>query len=479
MTRLRRLPTVSVALAASAALVTALLVGSPAGAVPLDPTTPSQAQVDAARAAADVAAGSVAEIDAAYAAAQGRLEKVETAAAVADEAWNTARIALDEAKAEVEESGRLAERAEATAASKNKVVRQYAAQMYQDQSGMGGLEAYLSSGGPQQMADRSAALDSLAESRRKALTDASSAANTAQEAQRRSAVAKDQLTAAADKAASARATAVSAAQQAREESARIGAEQQVRVARLAALNSTSVEVEQARQDGLARQAAAEAAARQAAAQRAAAEQAPRDAQAASARDAAARQAAAREAAAREAAARAAADQAARDAAAAAAAAAAANTPPPAPQQPTPQPPAPVTPKPTPPPPPPPPPPAPTVSGNKQAVVDYAYAQLGKPYIWGGEGPVGFDCSGLTLKAYQQIGVYLAHGSQWQYNKGTKIPVSDLQPGDLVFFGVSGPANHHVGIYIGGGKMIHAPNSTTVVKIATIWRSDLVPMGTRF
>ncbi len=184
---------------------------------------------------------------------------------------------------------------------------------------------------------------------------------------------------------------------------------------------------------------------------------------------------------------AAADQAARDAVAAAAAAAAAEAAKnaPAPTSPT----APTTPAtptaptaPTTPAAPttPPAPTKPAVSGNKQKVLDYAYAQLGKPYIWGGEGPVGYDCSGLTLMAYKQIGVYMAHGSQWQYNNGTKIPLSQAQPGDLVFFGNSGPTNHHVGIYIGNGQMIHAPNSRTVVKISSIYYSgDLIQTVARY
>ncbi|MGW2395653.1 NlpC/P60 family protein [Kitasatospora sp. NPDC001664] len=94
-------------------------------------------------------------------------------------------------------------------------------------------------------------------------------------------------------------------------------------------------------------------------------------------------------------------------------------------------------------------------GRAAAVLKFAQAQLGKPYIWGAEGPAGFDCSGLTLRAWEQAGVRLPRVSQDQWNAGTRIPRANLQPGDLVFFYSD---LHHVGIYIGNNKMIHAPRT---------------------
>jgi cell wall-associated NlpC family hydrolase len=104
--------------------------------------------------------------------------------------------------------------------------------------------------------------------------------------------------------------------------------------------------------------------------------------------------------------------------------------------------------------------------------------MGTPYSWGGgnasgpsngiaqgAGTVGFDCSGLTLYAWAQVGIGLSHftGSQW--NEGARISsMSDLQPGDLVFFGSD---LGHMGMYIGGGQMIHAPHTGDVVKISVI------------
>ena len=121
---------------------------------------------------------------------------------------------------------------------------------------------------------------------------------------------------------------------------------------------------------------------------------------------------------------------------------------------------------------------PAPSGGAAAAVAYARAQVGKPYIYAGTGPAGFDCSGLTMMAWAQGGVSMAHGSQSQYLSFPHVPISALQPGDLVFFGDSGPSNHHVGIFVGGGTMIEAPHTGAFVRYASIYRSDLIPLGSR-
>jgi cell wall-associated NlpC family hydrolase len=121
---------------------------------------------------------------------------------------------------------------------------------------------------------------------------------------------------------------------------------------------------------------------------------------------------------------------------------------------------------------------PAPSGGAAAAVAYARAQIGKPYVYAGVGPDSFDCSGLTMMAWAQGGVSMAHGSQAQYDAFPHVPISALQPGDLVFFGSSGPTNHHVGIYVGGGTMIEAPHTGAFVRYASIYRSDLVPLGSR-
>jgi cell wall-associated NlpC family hydrolase len=100
------------------------------------------------------------------------------------------------------------------------------------------------------------------------------------------------------------------------------------------------------------------------------------------------------------------------------------------------------------------------------VVGIAMQYLGTPYVWGGASPGGFDCSGLVVYAYSQMGVYLPHYTGAQWNVGVPVSRSDLQPGDLVFFDGLG----HVGIYIGGGQFIHAPHSGDVVKISSLGES---------
>lgn len=111
-----------------------------------------------------------------------------------------------------------------------------------------------------------------------------------------------------------------------------------------------------------------------------------------------------------------------------------------------------------PPPPPPPPYAP-------AVVQVAYAQLGKPYQYAGSGPNVFDCSGLIMYCYAQVGISLPHSSYMQARCGVPVSYADLQPGDLVFFHGYG----HVGMYIGNGQYIHAPRTGDVVRIADLGR----------
>lgn len=100
------------------------------------------------------------------------------------------------------------------------------------------------------------------------------------------------------------------------------------------------------------------------------------------------------------------------------------------------------------------------TGNAKAALDFAYAQIGKPYVWGGTGPDGFDCSGLTQAAWKQGGVNLPRTSQAQYGAGQRVSFSQLQPGDLLFFYSSSPS--HVGIYAGNNKMVHASTSSKPV-----------------
>ena len=108
--------------------------------------------------------------------------------------------------------------------------------------------------------------------------------------------------------------------------------------------------------------------------------------------------------------------------------------------------------------------SPAPNSRAAAAVSYAYAKLGSPYVWGATGPNAFDCSGLVQAAYRSAGLSLPRTTYAQINAGRRVSRSELQPGDLVFFysGIS-----HVGLYVGNGQMIHAPNPSAPVRLAPI------------
>ena len=105
-----------------------------------------------------------------------------------------------------------------------------------------------------------------------------------------------------------------------------------------------------------------------------------------------------------------------------------------------------------------------VSGRAGVALKYALKQIGDRYVFGAAGLTTWDCSGLTMRAFQSSGVSLPHSSAAQFHYGKFITRSNLKPGDLVFFG--SPVSH-VGIYLGGGRMVHAPRSGSRVKVATM------------
>jgi cell wall-associated NlpC family hydrolase len=117
---------------------------------------------------------------------------------------------------------------------------------------------------------------------------------------------------------------------------------------------------------------------------------------------------------------------------------------------------------------PPPPPAPTAAGHPEAA-SIAMRYLGVPYVFGGATPKGFDCSGLVMYVYAQLGIQLPHFAAAQYGFGVAVPRADLQPGDLVFF----DALDHVGIWLGGNQFIDAPHTGSFVSIETMngWYSS--------
>lgn len=106
---------------------------------------------------------------------------------------------------------------------------------------------------------------------------------------------------------------------------------------------------------------------------------------------------------------------------------------------------------------------PAYAGKAGIAVKYAYKALGKPYVWAADGPDGYDCSGLTLAAWRAAGVSLYHQAATQWREVTHIKRSQLAPGDLVFYSGLG----HVALYVGSGKVIHAPTTGEVVKVASV------------
>lgn len=110
----------------------------------------------------------------------------------------------------------------------------------------------------------------------------------------------------------------------------------------------------------------------------------------------------------------------------------------------------------------------TTSGSSPVMaqaVQVALAQVGTPYLWGGESRNGFDCSGLVQYSYARAGLALPRTAQLQYDNTTHLPsAADLQPGDLVFFGAGAKAVDHVGIALGDGQMVDAPHTGAFVRI---------------
>ncbi|HEV2779344.1 MAG TPA: NlpC/P60 family protein [Actinophytocola sp.] len=140
----------------------------------------------------------------------------------------------------------------------------------------------------------------------------------------------------------------------------------------------------------------------------------------------------------------------------------------------------------------------SAGGSVRVVIDRALSQLGVPYAWGGgnaNGPtrgirdggvadsfgdynkVGFDCSGLMIYAFAGVGIRLPHYSGYQATAGRRVPLSQMAPGDMLFWATGGRI-HHVALYIGNGQMVEAPYSGSRVRIASVRYGGIVPLATR-
>ena len=117
---------------------------------------------------------------------------------------------------------------------------------------------------------------------------------------------------------------------------------------------------------------------------------------------------------------------------------------------------------------------PGVTAMAVAALTFAAGELGQPYRWGGTGPGGFDCSGLTQAAYQSAGLALPRTAQDQFDAGPPVPPgANVLPGDLVFFGSDPSGVEHVGLYVGAGEMIDAPHTGAVVRLDDAGWPDLI------
>lgn len=423
--------------AALALVVTTSIVSAQA-----DPVYPSAGQVKAAKAAVGDKAAQIAVVEGQLAASNARLVEVQTAAEVAAEKYNLARILLQERTDAAKGAGERAAAAQKTAAIASDKLGQFAASDYMRGGNLDQLEVFLSSKGPQDVLDRAAVVQLIGDIRSRTLQDANRSSAVADGLRRQAAQAQAQQLAAEQTAEIARTAAQAQVDLAAVETASIQKQQSAMIAQLATLRNTSVTLELQRQDGLKAEAEARAAVKARAAAAQAASQARATAQARAASDAAQRQVASTAEAER-------------------LHQLAANQP--------------VNPAPA---------PVPGArvpsSGGVSAVISFARAQIGKPYQWGAAGPGTFDCSGLTLMAWAQAGVNLSHYTGFQWTETRRVPLSQLQPGDLVFYGVTGPHSHHVGLYVGNHMMIDAPYTGASIRYDNIYSngSDLLPFGGR-
>jgi len=125
-------------------------------------------------------------------------------------------------------------------------------------------------------------------------------------------------------------------------------------------------------------------------------------------------------------------------------------------------------------------PANITSNSNHEAVAIAHEMIGAPYRFGGADPSGFDCSGLVFYAYRNAGIAISRTTSDQYRQSKRVQLSDLRPGDLVFFAISRNKPSHVGIYVGQGKFIHAPSSNKRVSYAFLddyyWKQKLIGTG---
>ena len=423
------------ALAVATTVALTLPLAGAASAEPDPKDVPSKAEVDRARAEVASRKQSVAQIEASLAAANARLEQAALDASVAAEAYNGAMWKLDEAR----KAYRLAQARERQA--REDVVTQrdgivsLVTDSYQNGTELNSATAMMSDEGPRGLMNRYAVVESAGDSMEARYERFRVASALARKYTREAADAQAQHKKLAEEARALRDAASAAANSAAVAAGQIAVQKQALVVALAEAQNISVELAGKRQRALERVAQ----------QRAAAAARMRE----QARAAAARKAAlaeAREAAERARDARKDQREAEDDRSSSPATPGGGGYTGAGPVDSTP----------------------PAPGTGAQRAVAYAKAQLGKPYLWAAAGPRAFDCSGLTMMAWRAGGKSLPHWSVAQFQQSTRISVTKLRPGDLVFWGSTPGSIHHVAMYIGNGQIIHAPRTGQPVQINSMY-----------
>jgi cell wall-associated NlpC family hydrolase len=421
-------------------------------AKPKPPVIPSKAAVERAKQAAGSKAAQVAAIEKQLADANDRLEQLGIASGIADEAYNGAVYRLQQAQAEAKAAAARAAEAQKTLATQRQQIGRFAAASYQGGGDVAKIAPLFTAEGPQQLLDSAGAARSVSTAMQGSYLrySATQVVTNLFKVQADQAVVK--VKKAADEAAQAKKKAEDAEAAQASAVTAIGVQRKQAIGQLAVLQNISVQVAAQRQQGLeelARQRAAELAARKAAELQ---------------RRIAAKEAERKRAEARE---RARAEQEAREEAKK-------NHGKPKKHKPA----------------------KPSRddrddndnnggNGNNDngggsshgsrkgasAAIDFALDQLGDMYLWGATGPGRWDCSGLTQGAWERAGVQLPHYSVAQYEQIQHISEDDLRPGDLIFWATD-PGNpgtiHHVALYLGGGRMVHAPRTGKPVQIDSVY-----------
>lgn len=428
----------------ASAVTTTLLVSPLAQADPHHPVIPSKQQVQSAQHRVASTKQSITQLRRELSTAQQRLQALYMAAENAGQRYDAAMVRWQQARQEAATARKQSLRANRQAGRARDTLAGYVVTHDTASSTLTALSTALTADGPQSLLSQLSVYDASSDVLDTHFQQWQASSRLAKVYAANAKQALERVTTAKAAASRAKAAAEAAAQQAQAGVTTLQAQRSTLVRRLASVEHISVQLAAQRQKGLEelrKQRLEEKRRREAAARRAAE------------RRAAAKLAAERRAEARRAAAHRRAERAARERAA---------------QQGG------SSPAPTPPPPPPPPvyspPPAGPSASQVQTAIAYAKAQLGKPYVWGGTGPYGYDCSGLVMEAWLAAGITLPRVADDQYLATTPISFDQLRPGDLVFWGyTSSPYSiHHVAMYLGGGMVIEAPHTGAYVQIRSIY-----------